>query len=80
MNNTLKKADALLVGRVIVKVRWMTEEEAAAMYWDKRGPVLQLDDGTLLIATADDEGNNAGVLTVQSAGGNYDNGMALGTI
>lgn len=57
-----KTIAAKLVGRRIVGFSYMTKEEAASQYWHGRAPVLELDDGTLLYASADDEGNDAGAL------------------
>ena len=54
-------ADQLL-NRRIVKVRYMTEAEAHEMEWNWRGIVLQLDDGTLIFPSEDDEGNGPGAL------------------
>jgi hypothetical protein len=55
-----------LVGRTIASVRWMDEEEMEASGWERSPIVLQLDDGTLLFPSADDEGNNAGALFTQA--------------
>ena len=56
-----------IVGRKIVGARKMTKDEAAADGWnglrDWDYPiVLILDDGTLLYASADEEGNGPGEL------------------
>lgn len=52
-----------LVGRTIRAVRWMDEEEMKEMGdWFSAPIVIQLDDGTLLWPSADDEGNDAGAL------------------
>lgn len=61
-------AEKHLVGRKIVKVRWMSEEEADG--WYSRPVVIHLDDGTLLYPSADDEGNNGGALFGQDSSGN----------
>ena len=55
-----------LVGRTIVNVRWMTDEERDVAGWDSTPITLQLDDGTLLWPSMDDEGNDAGALFVQA--------------
>jgi hypothetical protein len=54
------EASAQLLGRKIVKVRYMSEREAASMGWGSRPVVLQLDDGNLIYPSMDDEGNDAG--------------------
>lgn len=55
-----EKAAALLVGKTITGVRYITEKEREGLGWSKRSLVLILDDGTYLWPSADDEGNNAG--------------------
>ena len=55
-------ASAQLVGRRIVSVSYMTEEEARSWGWTSRGLVICLDDGNYLLPSADDEGNGAGAL------------------
>ncbi len=54
-----------LKGRTITVVRYLTDEECATMGWDRAPLVLQLDDGTLLFPSCDDEGNAAGALFTQ---------------
>ncbi len=60
-------ARALLVGRRIVEVGYMTREEAAGLGWTRRPLVIVLDDGTTLHAASDDEGNAAGALFTSNA-------------
>ena len=55
-------ANKALKGRKIVAVRYLTTEEAEHMGWYSRCVVMQLDDGTLVFPSTDDEGNNAGAL------------------
>ena len=54
------KATALLVGKTIAGVRYLTDKEREGLGWSKRSLVLILNDGTYLWPSADDEGNNAG--------------------
>jgi hypothetical protein len=51
-----------LVGKAIVAVRYLTEEEREELGWYSRSVVIQLSDGTLLWPSQDDEGNGAGAL------------------
>ena len=51
-----------LIGRKIIKVRYMTDKEQEGMYWDCKPVCIQLDDGEWLYPSADDEGNQAGAL------------------
>ena len=55
-------AQALLVGKKVVDVRYMTEAEAEDSMWYSRPIIIVFDDGTYLIPMADDEGNNGGSL------------------
>ena len=54
------KISEKLVGRTIVKVEYLTQEETDKNYWYKRPIALGLDDGNWLIPMADDEGNDGG--------------------
>ena len=51
-----------LVGRKIVKVRYMDEQEAEDSGFDSRPIVLVLDDGFAIYPMQDDEGNDAGAI------------------
>ena len=51
-----------LVGRTIVKVEYLSQEEADKNYWYKRPIALVLDDGNWLIPMSDDEGNDGGAI------------------
>jgi hypothetical protein len=56
-------ASKQLLGRKIVKVRYLSLEESEELGWDgTRCVVIQLDDGTLIFPSQDDEGNGPGVL------------------
>lgn len=55
-------AAAQLKGRTIVEVHYMTTEEARQLGWSERPVVMQLDDGNIVYASSDDEGNNGGAL------------------
>ncbi len=61
-----KIARDMLVGKTIKSVRYMDKEEADEMSWGDRSLIITLSDGTELIPSADDEGNNAGVLYTNS--------------
>lgn len=70
MNTTEQKwakvASDMLVGRKIVIARYMTEGERESMGWSNRPIVLQLDDGNMIYASSDDEGNGAGAMFTNS--------------
>jgi len=52
-----------LVGKTIVQIAYVSEEEAKTMYWHRRPVALRLDDGTWITPMSDDEGNDGGALT-----------------
>lgn len=55
-------ATKALTGKKIVNVRYMSKAEMDAHGWYNRALVIQLDDGTLIYPSQDDEGNGAGAL------------------
>lgn len=55
-----------LVGRRIQSVRYLTAEEASHLGWSESTAVIELDDGTLIFPSQDDEGNAAGTLFLQA--------------
>ena len=55
-------ANKILLGRRIVNIKWMSEEEAEHNGWHKRPVKLMLDDGTVMIPQCDDEGNDGGAI------------------
>lgn len=58
-----RKAQQVLEGKTIVKAAYMSEEEASERFgWWGRPVVMILDDGTELILSQDDEGNESGSL------------------
>jgi hypothetical protein len=61
-----QEAKKALVGRKIVAVRYMTEEELTDHGWERSPLVMFLDDGTAIYPSSDDEGNGAGALFTTS--------------
>jgi hypothetical protein len=57
-----KRVSKLLVGRKIIKVEYISEEDANEQGWDSRPVQIQLDNGVWLTPTSDDEGNNGGAI------------------
>lgn len=54
-----------LIGATIKEVRQLTQDERDALLWDnpwRPGTAIELDNGTTLILSSDDEGNDAGSL------------------
>ena len=61
------KASKLLLGRKIVSVEWMTNQEADELDWSSRPVCMMLDDGTWIYPQRDDEGNDGGALFVAAS-------------
>lgn len=56
------KANKVLKGLIIEKVRWMTPKEVIEYGWMGSAPVIEFTNGIFIIASMDDEGNDAGSL------------------
>lgn len=57
-----RRAAALLVGRRITAVSYLSHDEAAEMDWHARSLAIELDSGMVIFASRDDEGNGPGAL------------------
>ena len=57
-----------LIGKKIVKARYMTETESYNLGCHKKGIILILDDGSMLCPFADDEMNDSGTIAVFKQG------------
>jgi len=57
-----EEATKQLLGRKIVKVRYMTVDEMNDLGWYSRPVVMILDDGNIIYPSMDDEGNDGGAL------------------
>lgn len=66
-----KFAQDKLVGRTIVSVRYMTDDEAEEWMWYKKPIIMKLDDGTELMLSCDDEGNDGGAMFGFTKEGNF---------
>jgi len=55
-------ASKFLVGKKIMHVRYMNDEELEMMGWDKANLVIFFEDKSHIFASMDDEGNDSGVL------------------
>ena len=60
------EAKNLLLNRKIIKVEYLSNEEASDMGWYSRPVALLLDNGVWIFPSADDEGNNGGALFTTS--------------
>jgi len=62
-----KVASDLLLGRKIVKVEYLSSKECDEDFgWYKRPITFTLDDGKIVVAQMDDEGNDGGVLLIET--------------
>ena len=61
-----REVNDLLKGKRVVSVRYMTKEECKDFYWDKAGIVIIFEDGSYIIPQSDNEGNNAGALSLST--------------
>lgn len=51
-----------LKGLFVTQVRWMTDKEVKEFDWHRSAPVIEFNNGVKIIASMDDEGNDAGAL------------------
>tara|TARA_R100000315_G_C5083165_1_gene48083 strand:+ start:60 stop:302 length:243 start_codon:yes stop_codon:yes gene_type:complete len=52
-----------LVGRKIIKVKWLHPKETEEVFgWSQQPCEIYLDNGTVLTPSQDDEGNDAGAI------------------
>jgi hypothetical protein len=68
----MAEENKLLVGRTIKQVRKMTAKELEAEGWEgDHALVIELDNGTLVYPSRDDEGNGPGALFGSANGVNF---------
>jgi hypothetical protein len=60
--NWTKEIKKHLVGKTIKNVRYLTDEEMEEFMWYKRPVVIFFTDGSYMIPSADDEGNDGGAI------------------
>ena len=65
-SNARMKWNDMLVGRTIIGMRRLTDEEMEEFGWNENPMVILLDNDTFILPQRDDEGNDGGVLYVQS--------------
>lgn len=56
------RAAKLLVGRTITAVSYLDAQDAGELDWFGRSICIELDNGVVLFASSDDEGNGPGAL------------------
>ena len=62
-----RNATDYLVGRKILKVEWMSNEEANELGWYSRPLAILLDNGVWIYLMRDDEGNDGGAFGTSRA-------------
>jgi hypothetical protein len=55
-------ATKIFKGKTVRKIEYLTDDEMNHMGWDINAPVIVFTDGSWIIASSDDEGNDAGAL------------------
>ena len=68
----LNKISEVLKDRKVVSVRYLNDKEMELMGWYRRPLVFQLDNGTICVPSADDEGNDGGSLFYKEKGKELD--------
>ncbi len=62
-NHWQKLVNKHLVGKKIVKVKWLDPKETDRLFgWNAQPCEIHLDNGTVLTPSMDDEGNHAGAI------------------
>lgn len=61
-----------IVGKKVVEARYMTEKEKDEFGFECKGVKIVFNDGSWLVPSRDDEGNDAGALLGANKNGNWD--------
>ena len=59
-------ATKIFKGKKVVKIRYTNKSESEELGWYQAAPVILFDDGSWILASSDDEGNDGGVLFTSS--------------
>jgi len=57
-----KKITNAFIGKRIISAGYMTDKEMTQLGWRKRTLIIKFEDNTIMYASNDNEGNEAGVL------------------
>lgn len=60
----IAKITSHILNKKIVMIRYMTDSEMHIFKWSKKSIIFQLEDGTLLFPSIDEEGTNAGSIQI----------------
>ena len=56
------EATKIFKGKVIERIEYLSDEEVKDMMWYNTAPVIIFTDGNWIMASKDDEGNDAGAM------------------
>ena len=57
-----RNANKVIKNSIVKEIRWMTQKEVDDYGWLRSAPVIEFTNGLTIIASMDDEGNDAGAL------------------
>jgi hypothetical protein len=63
-----EKCKEKLIGKTIKDCRYLTDKEVSSFGWCKSALAIFFTDGTVMYASTDDEGNDAGALQTNIKG------------
>lgn len=66
--NWTREINKFLKGKTIKNVRYLNDKEMEGMMWYNRPVVIFFTDGSYIIPSADDEGNDGGALFTSDEG------------
>jgi|TARA_R110000851_G_scaffold7246_3_gene28414 hypothetical protein len=59
-------ATKIFKGKKVAKIRYTSPYETEELGWYQSAPVIMFDDGSWILASSDDEGNQGGALFTSS--------------
>ena len=67
--SVIGEAEQFLIGRTVVGIEYLSAREAGRLGWRYRPATIRFDDGTRLSTLCDEEGNDAGVIMLNTQHG-----------
>ena len=61
MRDWIGDATKLFKGKIVEKIEYTTTRDLKSLGWNKSTPMIIFTDGTYILASCDDEGNEGGV-------------------
>ena len=55
-------ATKIFKGKIIKRIEYLSDQEVKDMMWYSRAPIIVFTDGSWIMASKDDEGNDAGAM------------------